>query len=228
VSQAEGGFFGITEKMLTDALARRPACDLAELRAAGRLVSRHGPDGNPREQVEWAGLVKGYDAETGTVTVIASDDTADRYADMIVADGWRLDNYARNNVVLIDHSYRVASIVGAARAWVEKSQLLARISIDSDPLNVNAQMVARLLKAGLLHAVSVGFLPLRWQRIIDDKDQWTGGYRYLEQDLLEISWIPVPANPNALVIDQVSAAADVTEADLRAVSLLLAAALPRM
>lgn len=43
--------------------------------------------------------------------------------------------------------------------------------------------------------VSVGFLPSEWERI--DKNDIFSGNKYLKQELLEISYVPVPANPQA-------------------------------
>src|SRR5205823_2028683 len=46
-----------------------------------------------------------------------------------------------------------------------------------------------------LNAVSVGFIPLSWENGSQE-----AGYRrkYLEQELLEVSAVSIPANPNAL------------------------------
>lgn len=173
--------------------------DLSELRRAGRLVTRVLPDGESCELVEKIGMVTAYDPETRTVEIVASDETVDRYGDIIVASGWDMTNYQKNPVILVDHSYRVSAIVGSATAKVAGKLLKATITIDGSEENVNAVMVAGLLERGLLHAVSVGFLPFAWEKITDEEGEWTYGYRYTEQELLEISWVAVPANPNAVL-----------------------------
>ncbi len=168
---------------------------LAELRNAGRLFLLRGPDGALREQAIRSAEIE-IDPETKAIDITASDETIDRYGDVIVAAGWQLDNYAKNPVILVDHRYLVQAIVGTGEARITGRKLKVRITHDDDELNVNAQMVARLVDRGLLRAVSVGFMPLKWESIKDKDGNWTG-FKYLEQDLLEVSWVAVPANPNA-------------------------------
>ena len=173
-----------------------PVC-LKELRDAGRLVKRTFPDGSECELVEGIAQVKTYDPETRVAEIVASDETVDRYGDVIEAAGWDMTNFVSNPVVLVDHRYLVASIVGRAVAKVSGKELRATITLDDPEANPHAADVIGKLERGMLHAVSVGFLPFAWERILDDEGEWTYGYRYTEQELLEISWVAVPANPNA-------------------------------
>lgn len=166
-----------------------------------RLSTRQLPDGTERVLVEKTCSLSVEKAADGTWTVVASDDTEDRYGDVVVPDGWTLANYAKNPVWLVDHSYRVESIVGVGRdVKVTGGRLVA--SYVPDPVDSGECTSACLAKldAGSLRTVSVGFMPIRWERISDDKGNWTGGFRFLEHDLLEISWVAVPANPNATLL----------------------------
>jgi HK97 family phage prohead protease len=58
-----------------------------------------------------------------------------------------------------------------------------------------ADRCAALIDAGLLGAVSVGFRPIEWRYM----EEGRGGVRFIQQELLEISLVPVPANPEALI-----------------------------
>lgn len=168
---------------------------LAELRDAGRLFLVRGEDGSVREMALRSAEVE-IDAETKAIDITASDETVDRYGDVIVASGWRLENYAKNPVILIDHSYRVASIVGSGEARIKGKKLKIKITLDPDEQNLTARMVDRLILGGFLRANSVGFMPLEWESIFDKDGNWTG-YKFTKQDLLEDSFVAVPANPNA-------------------------------
>lgn len=179
---------------------------LSELRDAGRLFVVRGEDGGLREMALRAAEVE-IDPETKGVDITASDETVDRYGDVIVAAGWKLDNFAKNPVILIDHNYRVAAIVGSGEARIKGKKLKVRITHDAAAENEAAQMVSRLVESGLLRAVSVGFMPLKWESMRDKEGNWTG-YKYLEQDLLEVSWVAVPANPNATLSVEPNPAAD--------------------
>ena len=174
---------------------------LKELLDAGRLTKRTLSDGRDVLQVEKNLCFEVTKASDGTYQVIASDESIDRYQDIVEAAGWRLENYGRNPLWLVDHDYVVQSIVGVGvDVRVSGGRLVA--SYKPDPINssIATDVVLAKLDSLSLRAVSVGFMPIRWERISDEKGNWTGGFRYLEQDLLEISWVAVPANPNATLL----------------------------
>ncbi len=136
---------------------------------------------------------------------IASDETPDRFGEIIVASGWRLENYRRNPVLQNAHQYgdichtlgrALVTEVRCAGASAGHPHLFQRVefAVEANPL---ARIAYGLYKGKFLSAVSVGFIPLRWETPADpDK----AGYRrrYLEQELLEVSAVAIPANPNAL------------------------------
>lgn len=169
-----------------------------DFRTAGRLVLRRLPDGGQVELVEKTLTIEAFDPENRAVTITASDETVDRYGDIVRSAGWVLSAYQKNPVVLTDHDYRVAAIVGTADVAVRDGQLTASITLDPPETNRQASIVANLLAAGSLRSVSVGFRPLEPPApILDETGKWTGGFEFKSQELLEISWVAVPANPNA-------------------------------
>lgn len=166
------------------------------LKDAGRLVQRTIA-GETVDVVEKDFHVLSYDAETRTGEIVASDETVDRYGDIVEAAGWDLENYMKNPVMLIDHSYSVNDIIGQCVPRVEGNKLVARFILDDPASNRQAAIVANLIKNRSLRAVSVGFSAKSYERIEDAEGKWTGGFRFTNQELLEISWVAVPANPNA-------------------------------
>ena len=67
-------------------------------------------------------------------------------------------------------------------------------------MNEFADDVWKAVDGGFVQAVSVGFLPLDDPGIIrDDEDRFTG-FEFDNQELLELSVVPVPANPSALAV----------------------------
>ena len=67
-----------------------------------------------------------------------------------------------------------------------------------------AQEVASLYRGNYQRGVSVGFKPVSYEERRHDKTGAFLGIRFLEQELLEVSAVPVPANRSALrkAIDQ--------------------------
>jgi Escherichia/Staphylococcus phage prohead protease len=161
---------------------------------------------------------------------ISSDETLDRYNEIISASGWKLDNYLRNPVFQNAHQYGdilftlgralVTEVRQVGRAF-PRAVLFQRIEFACD-INPMAKIAYGLYKGKFLNAVSVGFLPLRWEDGNEEK-----GYqrKYLEQELLEVSAVGIPANPNALALGLKSGA--IQKSDLRDLSDLIHLTLDR-
>ena len=128
----------------------------------------------------------------------SSDDTLDRYQEIIVPAGWQLANYQRNPVFQNSHQYGdiMFTLGKAIVTEVRAGSLFQRVlfATEANPL---ARIAYSLYKGKFLNAVSVGFIPLRWEN-----GKAESGFRrkYLEQELLEVSAVGIPANPNALAL----------------------------
>ena len=131
----------------------------------------------------------------GPVTFVLSTDEVDRHGDVVSAAGWRLEAYRENPVLLWAHDYRHPAIGRAVSVWTEPNRLLAKVEFAP---SVFAQEVAALYAAGFQWGVSVGFRPIRWEERRDSRTGAFIGLKYLEQELLEVSAVPVPANRSAL------------------------------
>ncbi len=134
-------------------------------------------------------------SEDQAITFVLSTDDVDRHGDVVSADGWVLDSYRENPVLLWAHDYRKPAIGRAVKVWVEPHRLLAKMEFAPTPF---AQEVASLYRSGFQWGVSVGFKPLRYEERRDEKTGAFLGLRFLEQELLEVSAVPVPANRSAL------------------------------
>lgn len=124
-----------------------------------------------------------------------SDGSVDRVGDTIDANGWDLKDYLKNPVVLWAHNGQTFPIGKCVRAWVEGAALKGQIQIST--ASAEAEQVFKHLLAGELNAVSVGFLPTE-QEFAAETDERPYGIDFTKQALLEVSIVPVPANPNAL------------------------------
>lgn len=126
---------------------------------------------------------------------VISNDEVDRHGDVILVDGWRLEAYQRNPVFLWAHDYLRPVIGRAVSVWKELHGLAARMQFAPTDF---AQEVASLYRGGYQRGVSVGFKPIRYEERRDERTGRFQGIRFLEQELLEVSAVPVPANRNAL------------------------------
>jgi phage head maturation protease len=131
---------------------------------------------------------------------VASDESVDRYGDIIRANGWQLDAYRKNNVLLFAHQSRNLPVGTVEQIGIEGTRLIAHAEFAPEGMDSTgfADTVWRFVEAGILKAVSVGFMPLANPNPIFDANQMLTGFEYVAQELLELSVVPVPANPNAL------------------------------
>jgi HK97 family phage prohead protease len=121
----------------------------------------------------------------------------DRDRDKIDVNGWKLDAYRKNPVVLWAHDHRGLPVARSRHIWVEGDKLKSVAEFVRADVSEFADRVYRLYREGFLRATSVGFLPKRWA-FAEDADR-PFGIDFEEQELLEYSAVPVPANADALM-----------------------------
>ena len=134
-----------------------------------------------------------------------STETVDRELDKIALAGWDLTQYRNNPVVLWAHDAQRLPIGRAMDVGVVNGRLMASVKFvppDMPEAGGFAEAVFRMAKDGWLGATSVGFRPIKWDYTNDETrgaDDWFPGIDFEEQELVELSIVTVPANPEALI-----------------------------
>jgi len=135
-----------------------------------------------------------------------SDETVDRYGDIVRAKGATLGNYRNNPVVQFAHDYSQPNVGVSVKTWYAKDDACVyawALYFDDriDPTG-RSDLIHRLAKANAMRACSVGFYPIATRRPDSEERQKLGmsdyGVVYETWDMMEFSPCPVPANPNAL------------------------------
>lgn len=141
------------------------------------------------------------DAEPGTpIHFIASSEGVKRDGIDITIEQWDLRNYKQNPVVLWGHDYGGWGVsprppIGRATVSINKERRTLDASIIFDIDDPFAADIERKYRRGFLNAVSVGWnfmLPAGKSSLMDvPRDE-------IRADLLDISGVPVPGDPDAL------------------------------
>lgn len=136
-----------------------------------------------------------------------TDETVDRYGDIVRAQGITFVNYRKNPVVQFAHDYSQPPVGNAIKIWYDqdvKCVMAWALFFDHslDPTG-RADLIFRLVNANAMNACSLGFIPQTYNDpASDDERRKLGlgkyGVEYLTSDLTEFSPVPVPANPKAL------------------------------
>lgn len=124
------------------------------------------------------------DEETGVFEVIITTDDMDRMGEIINLDGWEIDNYMKNPVVLWGHDHYKMPIGICTGIERVSNGLKARGKFAPGE---EGQQVRSLYDLGVIRATSVGFIEKERQGNIITK-----------AELIEFSFVSVPANPMAL------------------------------
>jgi HK97 family phage prohead protease len=123
------------------------------------------------------------------LSFVMSDETKDRMGDVIDQKGWVLGD--GEPPAFFNHNSNFP--VGRwSNVRVEGRRLLGDLKLAARGTSDRINELISLVEQGIIRAVSVGFLPIKYEEMKD------GGYRFLKQELIETSLVGVPANPNAV------------------------------
>lgn len=127
------------------------------------------------------------DAPGTPIPFVAASEGIKRDGLNLRMSGALLDNYRANPVVLWGHDYTGERLpIGRAEVDVDGETLRALVTFDQE--DDFAREVERKYRRGYLHTVSIGWRTLEQQA--RDVTRW---------DLLDISGVPVPGDPQALI-----------------------------
>lgn len=123
---------------------------------------------------------------------IFSTPSVDRHEESVVQEGWKLDDYLRNPVVLWSHDNYQFPLAQMVSLGFENGNLVGAMKFAVDEYDV-AATAFRLMKGKYLRAFSVGFI-----NNIYEVDQVNEIVKLVENILLEVSVVNIPANQEAL------------------------------
>lgn len=121
---------------------------------------------------------------------IASTAAVDRQGDSVAQNGWELGNYMLNPVMLWAHDYGSLPVARALDISIDPTKgLIGKAEFAPAEGNPFAAQLKVMVEEGFVNALSVGFIP---------KER--NGNVITRSELLEISFVPVPANQEALML----------------------------
>jgi HK97 family phage prohead protease len=147
------------------------------------------------------------DEESRKVRFRASTPTIDRHGTIVRPEGISVKNFRKNPIFLWGHDGygsmlgggpEMENVIGKVTDY-ERSKEAFDIDVEFAPAEVNpkADLAYKLVKDKFLNTVSVGFRPTKTSvEEIDKKDVLV----YEKSELLEVSLVPIPSNPEALAL----------------------------
>jgi HK97 family phage prohead protease len=143
------------------------------------------------------------------VLIRMTTDALARDGDILVPGGCVLDNYLQNPIQLWQHD--PSEPVGTNSDIVVRPDCIeARTTFAPAGVSPVADKVRGLVKSGIIRSVSVGFEPLDAEPI--DPAKPLRGLRITKWELLECSFVSIPADPGAVVTARAVADTELEEA----------------
>jgi hypothetical protein len=151
-----------------------------------------------------------------TIRFVISDETLDRQGDIVDAGGWDFSEFKKNPQFLGFHNDRDFPI-GKPTRWEVDTKgkrvlmdvyfpTIAELSESPELASEKAKIVDttyHMYKTGMLNAVSVKFLSTEAvdhpAEFVEKNPLARYGRRSMKHQLWEVSAVPIPADPNALV-----------------------------
>lgn len=153
--------------------------------------------------------VRADEAGARKMTFVASDGTRDSAGTVLNVNGWKLDRFNNNGIIGYQHKVYGSwdgtdnpdNVIGKGFAYVKGGKLMVDVEFEPAEINELAEKIYQKLLFGSLKAVSVGFRPVgrgQWGKDDESLEGKNPTYYYAGQELLEVSVVNIPANPNAL------------------------------
>lgn len=146
-------------------------------------------------------------ADDRTVLGYANTKTLDCYGEINLPDSWQLERFLKNPVLMWAHNYRLPPVGHSLWMKPDKTGLLHKSVLSQSQFGSD---LYALFKEGSLRSFSVGYMGLKWVlpedgdeygRLMEEWDLEEGASLIgTENDLYELSTVPIPADPNALVL----------------------------
>lgn len=127
--------------------------------------------------------------EDGAFVAVASTASEDRHGEIVSLNGWDLKNFKENPVILWGHNHDEPAIGKALKTWISKASGALMMKVKFHEHTEKARAVKALFEDGILNSFSVGFIPKEME-----------GETFVKQELIEVSAVNVPANPDARVL----------------------------
>lgn len=144
-----------------------------------------------KSMLDFVEQAKAQGEASGAFKIIISTEDADRHGETIMIDGWDLSFFESNPVVLWAHDYGSLPIGMATKVYKDGKNLIAEGVFAPAEANPLAQQVRKLYELGMMNATSIGAIVLEQNGPVISK-----------AELLEFSFVPVPANPYALRLNE--------------------------
>jgi HK97 family phage prohead protease len=137
-------------------------------------------------------------ADARQVRVRCSSENPDRVGDVVVQAGIDFSIYQASNPVILFNHDPDRPVARSIRMGLVAGELQSTAQFPPEGEDADADWVYGKIKSGIINAASIGFIPIDYVPL-DPKSPWSG-LRFDHIQLLEFSFVSIPANADAVII----------------------------
>ena len=145
------------------------------------------------------GYLRKVNQTAGTVEAVISTGNVARDQMIIDPEGWDFSNYNRNPVVLWGHDDGDMPLARTISIEASPNELRATAQFDME--DEAATRLLSKIERGFVNSTSVRWLPKRWEnRMLATEKGEREVLAFVEQELLEWSFVSIPSDPGAVIL----------------------------
>lgn len=152
-----------------------------------------------RDSLRSFGYLRKVNHTEGTVEAVISTGNIARDQMIIDPDGWDFANYNRNPVVLWGHDDNAMPLARTVEIEASPNELRATAQFDME--DEAAKRLLSKIERGFVNSTSVRWLPKRTEiRMLPTDKGEREVLAFVEQELLEWSFVSIPSDPGAVIL----------------------------
>ena len=137
---------------------------------------------------------------------IGTSESVDRDNEVVLVSGWDFKNYQKNPIVLWSHNHGALPIGKTVGLYRDDKSKVIYFDIYFSETSTLGKEIFALVQEGILKATSVGFRVLDWEW-----DEKAEAAVFTKSELFEISVCTVPANQDAVAVEEEGKAKELDE-----------------
>lgn len=169
-----------------------------EFEPATGKIAKEAVMGEALRKMFSSAIAKEFDDQERSIVAWGSKAIVDRDNELIMGEAWNTSEFVKNPVLMFAHDYKMPPV--GKILWVKTTPEGLKFKAQF-ATSAAGEEVYQLYKGGFMSAFSAGFKPKAWEDNpnVTDVKGVKPKRLFTEVMLMEISCVPIPANPEALV-----------------------------
>ena len=143
-----------------------------------------------------------FNEDERSAEFVISTEARDSYGTVFKMNGWDLNRYNNNPIVLFNHDASdIDSVIGRSEVRIEDNKLIGKVYFENADLNPLADKIYRKMQAGTIRGASIR-ANIEDARMGKGENEDPDTLYFTRQELMEWSVVTLNSNPDAVARNQ--------------------------